>query len=119
MALGWRDSPSQQNLIVETLRDLDPREAVMRADALLRRGKLASNIIAVLAQIEIYPQAADLLIERLDKQPTWRKRYFSYSGTMSNPALLDSRIPLPDKKTGRTSGREKVCQYVKTQVGDG
>ena len=96
-ALGWRDTPSQQNLIVETLRDGDPREAVMRADALLRRGKLASNIIAVLAQIEIYPQAADLLIERLDKQPTWRKRYFSYSGTLSNPALLDARIQLLDK----------------------
>src|SRR3546814_10843286 len=31
-ALGWRDTPSQQNLIVETLRDGDPREAVMRAD---------------------------------------------------------------------------------------
>src|SRR3546814_11856552 len=44
-ALGWRDTPSQQNLIVETLRDGDPREAVMRADALLRPGKLASNII--------------------------------------------------------------------------
>src|SRR3546814_3388328 len=42
-ALGWRDTPSQQNLIVETLRDGDPREAVMRADALLRRGKLRSE----------------------------------------------------------------------------
>src|SRR3546814_11478658 len=39
-ALGWRDTPSQQHLIVETLRDGDPREAVMRAAALLRRSKL-------------------------------------------------------------------------------
>src|SRR3546814_6086682 len=73
-ALGWRDTPSQQNLIVETLRDGDPREAVMRADALLRRSKLIPAIVAVLTQIEIYPQAADLLIERLDKQTTRRKR---------------------------------------------
>src|SRR3546814_8304023 len=27
----------------------------------------------------------------------WRKRYFSYSGTLSNPALLDARIQLLDK----------------------
>src|SRR3546814_2129201 len=69
----------------------------MRGAARLPRDKLPSNIIAVLEQIEIYPQAADLLIERLDKQPTWRKRYFSYSGTLSNPALLDARIQLLDK----------------------
>src|SRR3546814_7938279 len=69
----------------------------MRGAARLPRDKLPSNIIAVLEQIEIEPQAADLVIERLDKQPTWRKRYFSYSGTLSNPALLDARIQLLDK----------------------
>src|SRR3546814_2553290 len=90
-------SSDLQNLIVETLRDGDPREAVMRADALLRRSKLIPAIVAMLTQIEIYPQAADLLIDRLDKQPTWRKRYFTESGTLGNPASLDARIQLFDK----------------------
>src|SRR3546814_8465445 len=69
----------------------------MRADALLRRSKLIPAIVAVLTPIEIYPQAADLLIDRLDKQPTWRKRYFTESGTLGNPASLDARIQLFDK----------------------
>src|SRR3546814_16606355 len=115
-------SSDLQNLIVETLRDGDPREAVMRADALLRRSKLIPAIVAVLTQIEIYPQAADLLIDRLDKQPTWRKRYFTESGTLGNPASLDARIqmfdkmpaqamPLPPRGTGTAAVRERRFQY--------
>src|SRR3546814_16143006 len=107
-------SSDLQNLIVETLRDGDPREAVMRADALLRRSKLIPAIVAVLTPIEIYPQAADLLIDRLDKQPTWRKRYFTESGTLGNPASLDARNPLFDKmlaKVGKASGGERSGQY--------
>jgi len=96
-ALGWRDTAAQQNLIVETLRDGDPSEAVRRADALLRRGKLVSNIVAILAQIEIYPEAADLLIERLAKQPPWRDRYFAFNGTLRNQSALDARVRLFDK----------------------
>src|SRR3546814_4219337 len=56
-ALGWRDTPSQQNLIVETLRDGDPREAVMRADALLRRSKLLPALAARPPHNANHPQA--------------------------------------------------------------
>src|SRR3546814_14385521 len=77
------------------------------ADALLRRSKLIPAIVAVLTQIEIYPQAADLLIDRLDKQPTWRKRYLTESGTLGNQASLDARIQLFDKQIGRATRRTR------------
>src|SRR3546814_16640533 len=58
-ALGWRGPPSQQNLIVETLRAGDPHEAVMRPEDLLPGGKLASHLIPVPDQTQIYPQGGD------------------------------------------------------------
>src|SRR3546814_17333389 len=80
----------------------------MRADALLRRSKLIPAIVAVLTPIEIYPQAADLLIDRLDKQPTWRKRYFTESGTLGNPASLDARIQLFAKMLAKGMQRHRA-----------
>ncbi|WOF44588.1 hypothetical protein KNJ79_06625 [Sphingopyxis indica] len=95
--LGWRDTAAQQNLIIETLRDAAPREAVRRADALLRREKLIPNVITILSRIEIYPEAADLLIERLSLRPPWRDSYFGFSGTLRSQDALDARIRLFDK----------------------
>src|SRR5690606_36167145 len=75
-ALGWRDNATQQNLLVEATRAENIGGAIARVDALLRRRKLVDNSMAVLSQLELYPQAVPLLIDRLAKNPAWRPEYF-------------------------------------------
>lgn len=95
--LGWRDTPAQQNLIVEAARLRDPKAAVLRADALLRRGKLVDGILPIMVRLESFPEAAELLIERLALEPDWRQAYFRLGAVLSDPATLDARVQLFDR----------------------
>lgn len=96
-ALGWRDTPSQQNLMLELLKPEDPSKAVLRADALLRRGRLVGNIVPLLTAMESYPDAAELLIERLAEHPNWRADYFAYSAPQQTAAGLAARVRLLER----------------------
>lgn len=100
-ALGWRDTPSQQNLMLELLKPEDPSKAVLRADALLRRERLVSNIMPLLTAMESYPDAAELLIERLAEKPKWRGDYLAYSSPQQTAAGLAARARLLDRMLAR------------------
>lgn len=93
-SMGWRDTTTQQNMIVESARQNNPRMAVLHIDALLRRAKLVNEIMPVLAQIEAIPEARALLTDRLLLQPQWRLRYFQYSPPLANPVIQTARIAL-------------------------
>lgn len=87
--MGWRNTPTQQNLIVEAGLANDPSAAILHIDALLRRGKLTDEIVPVLIQIEAVPQATPLLAARLEKHPPWRERYLA--SPISDAASMESR----------------------------
>ena len=92
--LGWRDTPTQQNLIVEAARTNDPNAAILHIDALLRRGKLTDDILPVLLQIEAVPQATALLAGRLEKHPHWRVKYLHFIAKAQNPTSVAARVRL-------------------------
>lgn len=94
--LGWRDTTTQQNLLFEAARRNDLEAALDHMDALLRRDKLADQIMLLLAQLEIDPVGTRLMAERLAKQPVWRERYFRFAEPLANPDVLDARLRLFD-----------------------
>jgi len=119
--LGWRDTPSQQNLIFEAVQSGKPAEAVLRADALLRRGKLTDHIIPVLIQMEADPDAVALLIDRLAKNPGWRGGYFAIGAPLHNPAVLDARVRLFDRmlKDGIPLSRREIKSSIEVMLRQG
>lgn len=97
VGLGWRDTPSQQNLIYEAVANQKPEDAVLRIDGLLRRGKMIDAILPIMIRLESFPPAAELLIERLELQPEWRTTYFKLGSLLRDPATLDARVRLLDR----------------------
>lgn len=91
-SLGWRDTSTQQNLIVEAGLDNDARAAILHIDALLRRGKLTDQILPILQQIELVPEATALLAERLEKIPLWRERYLTTAIRDTDSAAARARL---------------------------
>ena len=96
-ALGWRDTASQQNLIMEAARVNDSQAMILHIDALLRRGRMVDNILPVLVQVEAVPEAAALLADRLALQPNWRTRYLRESGLLASPQALTARARLLER----------------------
>ncbi|KUO49482.1 MAG: hypothetical protein APF78_07750 [Sphingomonadales bacterium BRH_c3] len=94
--LGWRDTATQQNLLFEAARRNDLEAALDHMDALLRRDKLAEQIMPLLAQLEVDPIGTRLMAERLANNPVWRKRYFLLAEPLANPKILDARLRLFD-----------------------
>lgn len=92
--LGWRDTATQQNLLFEAARRNDLEAALDHMDALLRRDKLAEQIMPLLAQLEIDPIGTRLMAERISTHPVWRERYFRFSEPLANPEILDARLRL-------------------------
>lgn len=92
--MGWRDTPTQQNLLFEAARSNELESALDHMDALLRRGKLAEQIMPLLAQLEIEPAGTRLMAERLAQYPVWRRDYFDFASPLSNPEVLNARLRL-------------------------
>lgn len=94
ISLGWRDTATQQNLVVRLLQSDDPSKAILRADGLLRRGRLFNEVIPMLVHMELFPDATDILVERLMRKPNWRKEYFAHAAPVPGQQGLDGRIRL-------------------------
>lgn len=92
--MGWRDSATQQNLLFEAARRNDLIAALDHMDALLRRDKLAEQIMPLLAQLEVDPTGTRLMAERLAQEPAWRLRYFRFAEPLNNLDILDARLRL-------------------------
>lgn len=92
--LGWRDTATQQNLLFEAARSNNLEAALDHMDALLRRDKLADQIMPLLAQLEVDPAGTRLMAERMAQMPVWRERYFRFAEPLSNPEILDARLRL-------------------------
>lgn len=77
-ALGWRDTLTQQNLLISAISRNDITDIVARADGLLRRQRLTDEALALLLLTERDANARNLLLERLSKNPIWRSKFFDY-----------------------------------------
>lgn len=109
IALGWRNTPAQQNLMIELLQSDNPSRAILRADGLLRRGKLVGEVVPVLVRMELFPDATDILVDRLSRRPNWRKDYFAYAAPVPGEAGLKGRARLIERlstRGGRLSHEE-------------
>lgn len=92
--LGWRDTSTQQNLLLDAAERNDLSTALDHMDALLRREKLTEQILPLLQQLEREPEGIPLLAGRLSKEPNWRQSYFEFGQLLSEPGRIDARLAL-------------------------
>ena len=108
--LGWRFTPTQQNLIVRAALNEDVDGIVDRADGLLRRKTLPALSFAMLAVIEAIPQTSRYVAAKLLGNPPWRQDYLSVINPQSPRALLEGRIRTLEAllKGARSMTREEI-----------
>lgn len=75
-ALGWRDTPTQTWLIEAYVAQGDYTSALLRVDALLRRGQLEEQMYPLLVGFALEPEARPELVQRLSQNPEWRRIFF-------------------------------------------
>lgn len=91
-ALGWRDTASQQNLIISAIERRDIGDIVVRADGLLRRNKLQAQALNLLLLAEKDRGARKLLWQRLAKNPIWRSDFFNFPFELGDASQVAARI---------------------------
>ena len=94
--MGWRHTPTQQNLLFEAAQRNDLQSALDHMDALLRRNQLDEQIMLLLSQLEADSVGRKLMAERLASDPGWRTRYFEFADPLANPEILEARLLLFD-----------------------
>lgn len=72
---GWRDRPTQSWVIERALTGGDYRTGTMRAEALARLRSNPSTTYAFMRILTLQPEARDLLVESLARQPAWRTSF--------------------------------------------
>ncbi|WP_211352805.1 O-antigen ligase family protein [Altererythrobacter ishigakiensis] len=92
--MGWRNTPTQQNLLYEAAQRNDLEAALNHIDALLRRDKLVEQIMPLLTQIEVDPAGTRIMVDWLAQDPIWRERYFRFAEPLADPEVLDARLRL-------------------------
>lgn len=92
--LGWRDTPSLQNLLYAAGLTQDLPEVLDAGDALLRRQKLTDQIIPVMAQVEANPRLQGAFAARLAGNPSWRHLYLISTGPIGSKEQLLARFAL-------------------------
>lgn len=90
--LGWRHTPTQQNLIMRAILDERFAEVVDRADSLLRRQKMPEFAFSILSAMEALPEVHRNVVGKLLALPSWRRDYLSVITPRSDPKLLTARI---------------------------
>ena len=92
--LGWRDTPSLQNLLYAATLTQDLPGVLDASDALLRRQKLTDQIIPVMALVEASPRLQGAFAARLAGNPSWRHVYFISTGPIGTKKQLLARFAL-------------------------
>lgn len=90
-SLGWRDTPSQQNLLLRDALAGSYQSVLDRGDALLRRRKLMAVANQLLAAMETTPEGGRLLVARLAAGPVWRSDYLVATSQAAPPPFLAVR----------------------------
>ena len=90
--LGWRHTPSQQNLLLPAALTSDGEQLLDRVDSLLRRGQIVEPAFRFLDMVETLPAARRVFIERLQAKPSWRPFYMKAAGQMRDPRQQTARI---------------------------
>lgn len=89
--LGWRDTPSRQNLLIRHVQQGEIVATLDDIDGLLRRDQLIDQISPVLLTAESDPVWRIQIIERLRQRPSWRFGYLQRGSLIDDPVLLAAR----------------------------
>jgi len=73
--LGWRDALTQSYWLDWAMKAGDVDQAAMRADALLRTGSMAGQVMELLPLLEQAPGGRTIMATRLAADPPWSRDY--------------------------------------------
>lgn len=90
-SLGWRDTASLQNQIYFHANRGEIGETLDNVDALLRRDKLADDVLAALSMAETDPKFRTVLIERMLKGASWTSRFLQFNGLLNRAPNVAAR----------------------------
>ncbi|WP_375396494.1 hypothetical protein [uncultured Sphingomonas sp.] len=90
--MGWRDTPSLQNILLALSRGTDERAMMDTLDALLRRGQLFTQTAGVMNAMEGIAGARPEVIRLLARHPSWRHDYLVTAGEIRSEPLALGRF---------------------------
>lgn len=90
--MGWRSTAALQTLITDAARNQDLSNAIIVADALLRRNQLFEEAVNLMNLLEAEPSTWEGVYNRLRKPVPWRIDYLLTAASISQPAIIDGRI---------------------------
>lgn len=93
-ATGWRDTAAQRNLLSAAVTSGDLAETASRADGLLRRQRMDSEMFATLHAVEADAKGRSILLRHLAPAPIWRTDFFGASGELDDREALEARVAL-------------------------
>lgn len=107
-ALGWRDGPTQLWAFGQALEVGQFDIAALRADALMRTQDQPEDFEQVLWQLASIPEFREKLVERLNLDPFWRKRWLSAGPSQAGQAIDGSVALMDDLRASGTLSREEM-----------
>ncbi|WP_017672083.1 hypothetical protein [Blastomonas sp. AAP53] len=93
-SLGWRHTPTLQNLTVAAIERQDVGNLVDISDALLRRGQLVREAMQLLNAAEVFPKGRQIILQKLALDPVWRTGYLKATEDLKEPRQADARAKL-------------------------
>lgn len=90
--LGWRDTPSLQNMMYAAASAGDLSRLLNLSDGLLRRQELIDQIVPVLVLVEADPGLRSRLVSRLASRPNWRGTFLAATSALKSRAQLLARF---------------------------
>lgn len=89
--LGWRDTPSLQNLTIRHALQGKLSSVLDDVDALLRRNQAIEQVTPILLAAENDPAWQNQVVWRLRRHPPWRFGYLQRGSLIDDPVLLAAR----------------------------
>ena len=112
--LGWQDVATQTWLMWDALQLGQPGAALLRADALARRGTMATGLFKVFVTFGSEPRTRALLLRRLEKASEWRPDFFRFSTAATLAEAETAERLLRELKRGSAPpAREEVVPIVR------
>ncbi|HEX8258270.1 MAG TPA: hypothetical protein VF589_11615 [Allosphingosinicella sp.] len=115
--LGWQDVATQTWLMWDSLQRGNTQAGLLRADALARRGTMASGLFKVFITFASAPESRRMLMQRLQIASGWRPDFFRFSDAATLPEAQTAEGLLRDLRKGPwPPAREEVVPIVRRLV---
>ena len=119
-ALGWRDASTQLLLAQAFLQQKDYANAAERLDAALRTNPQSTDLFNLVDQSITQPDFARAMADRLQYNPDWRPRYFTYTRNIPEE-IQNGRVIMVDRlsRSNASPSRDEIRPLIYTLINAG